>query len=161
MLVISMDTRVVLWRVLALYWIAHIFLMSTGSFSSERTQSLLAVATELFHLGISDLWLNVLNRTGRKLAHVTEYAVLSFLIYRSFQGRHPLRWSRNTAVGCFLAATLYSATDEFHQYHVPGRGPSVTDCGIDAIGASLGLLITHLLVRLNQKRMDTRIEPAQ
>jgi VanZ family protein len=161
MLVISMGTRVVLWRVLALYWITHIFLMSTGSFSSERTQSLLTVATEFFHLGISDHWLEVLNRMGRKLAHVTEYAVLSFLIYRSFQGRYPLRWNRNAAVGCVLAAILYSAADEFHQRYVPGRGPSLADCGIDAIGAAMGILVIHLQIRLKQKRIDPRIEPAQ
>ena len=40
----------------------------------------------------------------------------------------------------WLLAILYAASDEFHQSFVPGRGPSVIDVGIDAIGAGLGLM---------------------
>jgi VanZ family protein len=42
-----------------------------------------------------------------------------------------------------LLAGLYSLTDEFHQRFVPGRGPSIVDCGFDTIGAMLGMLIVY------------------
>jgi VanZ family protein len=40
-------------------------------------------------------------------------------------------------------AGAYSLTDEFHQTFVPGRGPSLIDCGIDTTGAALGALVFY------------------
>ena len=44
------------------------------------------------------------------------------------------------------AATLYAATDEFHQLFVPGRAGLPTDVLIDATGAALGLLVACSLM---------------
>jgi VanZ family protein len=38
-------------------------------------------------------------------------------------------------------AVLYAITDEFHQTFTPGRNASITDVGIDAVGAILGVLV--------------------
>lgn len=70
----------------------------------------------------------------KKSAHMLGYALLALAYLRAFNGdisKWKLIW---------LLAILYAATDEFHQSFVPGRGPSVIDVGIDAIGAFLGLL---------------------
>jgi VanZ family protein len=70
-----------------------------------------------------------------KLAHVAEYGILGGLIQwaRGAQARHAWRpW---------LAATVYAATDEFHQLFVPGRTARVTDVMIDAAGAAAGIAI--------------------
>lgn len=37
-------------------------------------------------------------------------------------------------------AIVYAATDEFHQWFVPGRSAWLLDIGIDSLGAMLGLL---------------------
>ena len=67
----------------------------------------------------------------RKGAHVTEYAVLSALLYRAL-GREPLA----LAVGI-----AYAATDELHQYFVRGRHASPVDVAIDAVGLAAGMLL--------------------
>ena len=67
----------------------------------------------------------------RKGAHLTEYAVLGVLLYRAL-GREPLA----LAVGI-----AYAATDELHQYFVPGRHASPVDVAIDAVGVAVGMLI--------------------
>jgi len=41
----------------------------------------------------------------------------------------------------WILATLYSASDEFHQSFVPGRHPAVMDVLIDSLGAALTLFL--------------------
>jgi len=70
-----------------------------------------------------------------KLAHVTEYAILGWLIQWAHSGRNMQRvgWQP------WLIAVLYAATDEFHQSFTPGRTPAVTDVMIDSFGAAIGV----------------------
>ena len=53
-------------------------------------------------------------------------------------------WRPYLAGCCVLAALLYAFTDEFHQWLVPGRGPSLTDCAIDTFGAAMAMLLVYL-----------------
>ncbi len=66
----------------------------------------------------------------RKLAHATEYAILSALLTRAFR-REPL---------AFVVGVAYAATDELHQHFVRGRHASPIDVAIDAVGVLLGVL---------------------
>ena len=70
----------------------------------------------------------------KKGAHMLGYAMLALSYLRAFDGNIN-KWKL-----IWLLAVLYAATDEFHQSFVAGRGSSVIDVGIDAIGAGLGLL---------------------
>ena len=69
----------------------------------------------------------------RKAAHVTEYFILTVLLYRAFKGSFDL----NAFWLCVYPATLsllYAASDEYHQLFVAGREGCVRDVLIDAIG---------------------------
>ena len=66
----------------------------------------------------------------RKLAHMTEYAILAVLLLRA----------TGSYAWAFGLAVAYAATDEFHQLFVRGRHGSPLDVGIDAIGALAGPL---------------------
>jgi len=70
----------------------------------------------------------------KKTAHVTEYAILSWLIQNA-------RGERRTWWQAWVTAVLYAATDEFHQLFVPGRASRVTDVMIDSVGAAIGTAI--------------------
>lgn len=80
---------------------------------------------------------------GRKLGHVTGYALLTGLWAWALWGaaRRPLLWA-------VLISLAYACTDEFHQTFVRGRHGSPIDVGIDAVGALIGL--TLLRSRLNR-----------
>ena len=66
----------------------------------------------------------------RKIAHVTEYAILGALLTRAV--RRP---------GLALAlAVLYAASDEVHQLFVEGRHGSPLDVLIDTAGALAGVI---------------------
>jgi VanZ family protein len=67
----------------------------------------------------------------RKVAHVTEYAVLGALLYRAL-GREPV---------ALAAGVAYAATDELHQHFVRGRHASPVDVAIDALGVAVGMLL--------------------
>ena len=69
-----------------------------------------------------------------KLAHVTEYAILGWLIQRAFDYRS--KWWKS-----WLIAVAYAVTDEFHQSFVPGRAALATDVLIDSAGMVIGLAI--------------------
>jgi VanZ family protein len=67
----------------------------------------------------------------RKIAHVTEYAILGALLYRAFEREAP----------ALAAGIAYAATDELHQHFVRGRHASVVDVAIDAVGIAIGMVV--------------------
>jgi VanZ family protein len=67
----------------------------------------------------------------RKCAHMTEYAVLAFLLARAI-GREP---------PAFVAGLLYAVSDELHQSFVRGRHASPVDVAIDSVGLLIGLAL--------------------
>lgn len=73
----------------------------------------------------------------RKLAHVTEYALLFLLWRRALPGASP--W---TAVAI---AVGYAITDEIHQSFVEGRHGTPVDVLVDAAGVAVGYLTARLL----------------
>ena len=78
----------------------------------------------------------------RKVAHMTEYFLLAVAI--SF----PLYVYRIRGFWLFLLAGIFcvgfAGLDEYHQSFVAGRGPSVSDVGIDSSGALIGIILVQL-----------------
>lgn len=75
----------------------------------------------------------------RKAAHMGEYAVLGVLLMgclQSFGVAMPRLWQYALAAG-----VLYAASDEFHQFFVPGRACQLRDVWIDGVGVVLGVII--------------------
>ena len=73
----------------------------------------------------------------RKGAHMTEYAVLGYLLLRAI----------GHEVWALLIGIAYSATDEFHQRFVAGRHGSPVDVAIDTIGLMIGIVVVPMLTR--------------
>lgn len=82
----------------------------------------------------------------RKGAHIAEYGILAFLLWRAII--HSVKSSRvKTSFSAGILALLYAISDEFHQSFVPTRGPSVWDVLIDGIGIILVLWVIRSRVR--------------
>lgn len=84
----------------------------------------------------------------QKLAHFLEYAVLAALGWRALR---PLCARRATLL-TFCVSLIYAASDELHQFFVPGRGPSVRDVAIDGLGIVFGLAMLHAFLLLRPRR---------
>jgi VanZ family protein len=118
----------------ALAWASLIWLMSTGWFSGDRTAAIVLPVLATLFPGASPAELRAIHQGIRKLAHFTEYLVLSVLLYRALRtGRG---WNFRAAGLAFTIAGVYALSDEFHQWFVPGRTAAATDCLIDVSGAA-------------------------
>ncbi len=86
----------------------------------------------------------------RKIAHIIEYFILTFLLHRAFKGSFDM-----DGFSLFIYSTAlllcYAASDEFHQLFVPGRGGSIRDVAIDAIGI-FGFYVVRKICTVKQKQ---------
>lgn len=131
---------------LLLTWMAVIFLYSArtadvSTQDSHRIGSLVADAVQrISQEDWSDreqlVFVEGIDFYVRKAAHLTEYAVLGALLVSCMQGfgivAPRLFWY------ALAAGILYAASDELHQYFVPGRACQLRDMAIDGIGVGLG-----------------------
>ena len=74
-------------------------------------------------LGLWDLVL-------RKLAHITEYAILGVLLFRATKA----------PAAAVVIGVLYAVSDEVHQHFVRGRHAAWYDVVIDTVGVTIGVL---------------------
>lgn len=81
-----------------------------------------------------DSGLGLADEIGRKVVHLGEYALLTFLWWRGLRTVMP---ARRAAVAALLVSLAYAASDEFHQSFVEGRSGSPADWAIDAAGAGV------------------------
>ncbi len=88
----------------------------------------------------------------RKIAHVFEYFILTFLLYRAFKGSFNIN-GLYLFVWPSVLSFLYAASDEFHQTFVPGRHGCVRDVLIDAAGI-LGVYIALRVFAANKRKIS-------
>ncbi|MBQ2953321.1 MAG: VanZ family protein [Clostridia bacterium] len=149
------------WLYKAILWAATICLMGAififsaqeGPASDALTQNAVEPVAELlaaFQQGTEaavQTLCYILGTLLRKGAHLLEYALLGALIHLLLRAYGAQRgWV------AILIATLYAATDEFHQTLVPGRLGTPTDVMIDALGAAAGVLFTGWIIRIRRKK---------
>jgi VanZ family protein len=72
--------------------------------------------------------------TFKKFAHVTEYGILTGLLFGAV--RMHIRHRGYALLLAALIAVLYAFSDEWHQTFVPGREGTLRDVAIDALGAA-------------------------
>jgi VanZ family protein len=133
-------------------WICCIFILSTDSFSAEHTSRILErILRSIFpQIGIREV--DVIHYFVRKSAHLTEYCIMSILIFRSFRDTFKLQKHWRWVFYSLIVITFIAVTDEFHQEFVASRTSSVVDIGIDIVGGVLGQVICLIFYRLLWKR---------
>ena len=93
----------------------------------------------------------------RKLAHVTEFAVLGALLLLLTAAAFRVRLQ--SVVNCLFFLLLAALTDETIQIFT-GRGPQVQDVWLDFAGGAAGLLVMLALVQLLRCLFRPRRRPA-
>jgi len=122
-------------------WLALIFVGSTDLLSAEHISRIIGPLLHWLFPTISPVTSLRVQFFMRKLAHVSEYAVLAVLLYRAFV-HTALKGRRAVSAGLvLLLCAAYAATDEFHQAFVPSRTASLRDVMIDICGATLAVLL--------------------
>lgn len=88
----------------------------------------------------------------RKWAHVAIFAALGVGMALTVHSWLPGLTLRRQGMQASVLCVLYAASDELHQYFVPGRAALVGDVVIDALGILPGVAGVCLLVWLHQKQ---------
>ena len=125
-----------LWSFAPLFlWISVIFYLSSSSGSmTETSRFVRPLLTFLFPSATEDVLLNY-HFYIRKLAHITEYAVLGFLAVRAFPG------TTSAFAIASLTVVLVAAADEFNQSFQSSRTSSAGDVLLDCFGGMLAICL--------------------
>jgi hypothetical protein len=91
---------------------------------------------------------------GDKIAHFSAYAGLGVLLCRAYLGSG-LSWAAAFWLAV-LTASLYGASDEWHQSFVPNRSADPSDWLADSLGATLGAALFLLVLRARDRRASIR-----
>ncbi|MCK4919283.1 MAG: VanZ family protein [Candidatus Pacebacteria bacterium] len=68
----------------------------------------------------------------RKIAHMSEYGILTFLFFRASIGQK--LYFRKAIAHSVIFSIVFAITDEYHQLFVYGREGSLRDIFIDSLG---------------------------
>ena len=89
----------------------------------------------------------------RKAAHFTTYFLMASFLFLGLKNKIK-KW-RYSAIIAISFAAVYASLDEFHQSLTGGRSPLVQDVVLDTIGATMGVLLTLLILTLyNRKKVN-------
>lgn len=92
---------------------------------------------------------NKIEKVVRKFAHYTIYTIGGVLIMNYAYTTDKTK--KQQTFGSLLFGAFYAATDEVHQYFVPGRSAQITDVGIDTLGVITGIIIFAIIINVIQK----------
>lgn len=79
------------------------------------------------------------------IAHFCEYLVFAALITVALTGGKLKAWQ--VALIALIIASAYAASDEIHQYFIPGRLSDPLDWLTDTLGAAAGVALATLVLR--------------
>lgn len=139
-----------------LVWIAFVCYASTGALSAPQTSRIVGPLLRWLFPGITDAQLLAAHLTVRKLAHLTEYAVLALLASRAFLTSSKEFLRRRWAVAALALAACLALLDELNQLFTPTRGGSIWDSLLDVTGAALALAAVALLRLRRRRALDRR-----
>jgi VanZ family protein len=132
-----------------------IFIFSTEWFSSANTTPFLAplladLLPAVFAPRIEGILVLI-----RKLSHWSEYFILAILLMRALKAEISSQSAIRRLIWSIVLATLYAASDEFHQSFMPSRTANPLDVVIDSFGALCGTLWCHLRNRSDNSSLKS------
>lgn len=136
-------------------WIGVIFFLSSGQGASTRTSLIIRPILEFLFPSADPETLSYYHDIIRKLAHLTEYAILGFLACRAFAGSATKSLRKHSYLLAILLVLLVAGLDEFNQSFNPERTASPVDTLIDLSGGVAATLVYHLFTRRDRRLPST------
>ncbi|NMC27768.1 MAG: VanZ family protein [Syntrophomonadaceae bacterium] len=145
--------KIVRW-VFVIIWMTLIFCLSAqpADESDALSGQTIRMVAKLVMPGFADLpqiqQENIVSswqHTARKTAHGLAYFVLGSLCMAAML-QHELQMMPSAIIALGISIA-YAVSDEVHQLFVVGRSSQLSDMGIDACGALMGILLVFILHR--------------
>ena len=133
-----------------------IFAGSSDVLSAEHTSRFIVPFLLWLNPTISYETVATIHLVLRKLGHVTEYAILTALLWRALRGSFSGLSRRTISVCTFVVAAAFAASDEFHQTFIPSRTAAVHDVFIDCVGIMLAIAVCLLVSRAGVASASSR-----
>ncbi len=124
-------------------WLVFISYASSDSFSADNTSRIIGPLVLWLYPNTSAETLATIHLITRKLAHLTEYAILGLLAARAFRTSPNPVISRHWFLISAALIVIYALIDEYHQSFVPSRTSSVYDSFIDMTGGLIALVFVR------------------
>jgi len=131
--------------------------VSSAEMSNSLTQTVLGAVWSYFAPSgqeVPESLVNVWEHFLRKAAHVIIFLLLGCSVTNTI--RQTTDSFRRTFVISVIWCSAYAASDEIHQYFVPGRACMWQDWLLDTVSALLGIIMVLYFVRrkkaLNRKK---------
>lgn len=143
------KAKIIILAVIIILWMAFIFSMSaknatqSSNISGGLTYNVLNTLFANFRgldRSIQDNIVEGLQFVVRKGAHFSAYAILGGLCFVEFSYFKGVNFKKQFTAAFFISV-LYAASDEIHQYFVPGRACEFRDVMIDSCGALFGIVV--------------------
>jgi len=131
------------------FWIGVILFLSTSQASMSNTSRFVRPLLEFLFPSASEETLIVYHAYLRKLAHLTEYAILAFWAFWAFANSNLKNLRRLWFVFAFLLVLLIASIDEANQSRLTSRTGSIYDVFLDAAGGLI-MLIFLILYRFKK-----------
>ena len=142
-----MQQKFVKYWLPVIIWMCFIYWMSTDMFSSENTSKVIEPVLYFIFPSLSAWTLDIIHGLIRKSAHVVEYFILGFLLFRAFRSDSSQPWDQRWTIYTVIVVVLYAMSDEFHQISVTSRSGSFFDVGLDTAGGVLSQIAIMLRLR--------------
>jgi VanZ family protein len=122
-------------------WMAFISFASTGNFSAGNTSRIIGPFVLWLFPSTTPETMLAIHAVTRKLAHLTEYALLAILAARAFRGSPRAALRERWFLASLALVVVYALIDEYHQSFVPSRTGTIYDSLIDIAGGLAALLV--------------------
>jgi len=127
---------------------------STHYFSSAETARFLIPLLRRLLPAASPHTLSLIHTGIRKLAHITEFGVLSIAVFHGVRGER-FGWRWQWALITLIIAVSYAGLDEWHQSFVPVREARFRDVLIDSLGALLAQVLVWIYAKLHRSSVPS------
>jgi VanZ family protein len=122
---------------------AFISFASTGNFSAGNTSRIIGPLVLWLFPDTTPETLLAIHGITRKIAHLTEYALLAILAARAFRGSSRQGVRERWFLASLGLVVVYALLDEYHQSFVPSRTGTIYDSLIDIAGGFAALIIVR------------------
>ena len=133
-------------------WVGLVLFLSTGQASMSNTSRFIRPLLEFLFPNSPEETLIVYHNYIRKLAHVTEYAILAFWASRAFSTSRLKFLRRFWFVFAFILVALIASIDETNQSYIASRTGSIYDVLLDVSGGATMILIFYLVSEYRKRR---------